>query len=80
MYVHYTGCTSKDIRDRFKKLALKWHPDKNLDNPEDAQRVGHSYKGGQNHLFVPFCRNFKLYRPPILNWPPQKTSMMKYPQ
>lgn len=32
------GCTTKDVRDRFKKLALKWHPDKNIDNPEDAQK------------------------------------------
>ena len=34
-----TGCTEKEIRDRFKKLALKWHPDKNFQNPDEAQKV-----------------------------------------
>ena len=33
------GCTTKEIRDRFKKLALKWHPDKNIDSPDEAQKV-----------------------------------------
>jgi DnaJ-class molecular chaperone len=33
------GCSTKEIRDRFKKLALKWHPDKNIDNPDEAQKV-----------------------------------------
>ncbi|CAI8050708.1 DnaJ protein P58IPK homolog, partial [Geodia barretti] len=32
------GCSTKEVRDRFKKLALKWHPDKNIDNPDDAQK------------------------------------------
>lgn len=34
-----SGCTTKEVRDRFKKLALKWHPDKNIDNPDEAQKV-----------------------------------------
>ena len=33
------GCSEKEIRDRFKKLALKWHPDKNFHNPDEAQKV-----------------------------------------
>ena len=33
------GCSNKDIRERFKKLALKWHPDKNILNPDEAQKV-----------------------------------------
>ena len=35
----YVGCTEKEIKDRFKKLALKWHPDKNFHNPDEAQKV-----------------------------------------
>ena len=35
----HAGCTEKEIRERFKKLALKWHPDKNFHNPDEAQKV-----------------------------------------
>ena len=35
----FVGCSTKEVRDRFKKLALKWHPDKNIDNPDEAQKV-----------------------------------------
>ena len=33
------GSSQKDIRERFKKLALKWHPDKNFHNPDESQKV-----------------------------------------
>ena len=39
----YVGCTEKEIKDRFKKLALKWHPDKNFHNPDEAQKVNGPY-------------------------------------
>lgn len=38
LYTH-AGSTEREIRDRFKKLALKWHPDKNLHDPDEAQKV-----------------------------------------
>lgn len=38
LHIH-VGCTEKEIRERFKKLALKWHPDKNFHNPDEAQKV-----------------------------------------
>jgi hypothetical protein len=38
-YLLHVGCTEKEIKDRFKKLALKWHPDKNFHNPDEAQKV-----------------------------------------
>ena len=34
------GATDKEIKDRFKQLALKWHPDKNPDDPKAAEEVG----------------------------------------
>ena len=30
--------TEKEIKHAFKKLALKYHPDKNKDNPEKAEK------------------------------------------
>jgi preprotein translocase subunit Sec63 len=39
--------TEQDIRKAYKKLALKWHPDKNPNNTEAAEKV----------------TTFKLFRP-----------------
>ncbi|XP_076645404.1 dnaJ homolog subfamily C member 21 [Halictus rubicundus] len=31
------NATDDDLKKSYRKLALKWHPDKNLDNPEEAK-------------------------------------------
>ena len=41
-------CNEEDIRKAYKKLAIKWHPDKNSDNREYAtsvfQRISEAYQ------------------------------------
>lgn len=29
-------CSADDIKKSYRKQAVKWHPDKNLDNKEEA--------------------------------------------
>lgn len=34
--------TPDDVKKTYRKLALKYHPDKNPDNPEASEKVSHS--------------------------------------
>lgn len=33
------GCSDADIKKAYKKAALQWHPDKNPDNKEEAEKM-----------------------------------------
>ncbi|KHJ80136.1 DnaJ domain protein [Oesophagostomum dentatum] len=32
------GCTDKDVQKAYKQQCLRWHPDKNLENKEEAEK------------------------------------------
>ena len=50
--------TGDEIKKRYKELALKFHPDKNLDNIEEATRKFNAIKDAYMILFDPKQRTW----------------------
>eukprot|EP00929_Paragymnodinium_shiwhaense_P004206 TRINITY_DN104976_c0_g1_i1.p1 TRINITY_DN104976_c0_g1~~TRINITY_DN104976_c0_g1_i1.p1 ORF type:complete len:294 (-),score=77.01 TRINITY_DN104976_c0_g1_i1:201-1082(-) len=42
--------TKAEIKDRFRKLSIRWHPDKNPDDPESAKKKFQKIKEAYNQL------------------------------
>ncbi|EYB86727.1 hypothetical protein Y032_0274g1028, partial [Ancylostoma ceylanicum] len=45
------GCSDKDVQRAYKQQCLRWHPDKNLDNKEEAERRFIAAKEAFHFLF-----------------------------
>ncbi|KAE9414947.1 hypothetical protein Angca_002886, partial [Angiostrongylus cantonensis] len=45
------GCSDKDVQKAYKQQCLRWHPDKNLDNKEEAEKRFIAAKEAFHFLF-----------------------------
>ncbi|XP_018121922.1 dnaJ homolog subfamily C member 21 isoform X2 [Xenopus laevis] len=46
-------CTDEDLKKAYRKLALRWHPDKNLDNAEEAAEQFKLIQAAYDVIFDP---------------------------
>ena len=59
------GASETDINKAFRKLSLKWHPDRNLDNKEEAEKMFIEISKAHETLTSEVVRkNYELYGNP----------------
>ena len=59
------GASEADINKAFRKLSLKWHPDRNLDNKEEAEKMFIEISKANETLTSEVVRkNYELYGNP----------------
>ena len=60
MFVCVADATEEQIKHRFKKLALRWHPDKNLYNQKEAHEASNPPPLPSLPPFLPLPYNCRL--------------------
>lgn len=60
-------CDGDAIRLAYRKLALKWHPDKNMDRLEEATEAFKEIQNAYGVLSDPIARG---EAEPLCGWPP----------
>ena len=52
------GCAAADVKRAYRKLALRWHPDKNRGNEDEAAA---RFQAGLGRIVAFYCRSSTSY-------------------